>query len=239
MSAAMLVRFHTMLRRLAARLALLAACGALMPATAPAASEANSVLFGKPTTAPTQTSSTPNGAQSQGSTTIKTNTAVTRTQAPVRRTQAAPTFSTPHIATTVPQSTATAPGVATPGTSQKPGASTTTPGSTLPSSSATVTATATATVPQTVTAPVGSALTPGHPATLRPVSHQSSSLSPVAIVAAVLAVLLIFVCLLWGFARWYAYEPHWTLALRHSLAEAGVRLSSTWDELADWTRLGR
>ncbi len=60
-----------------------------------------------------------------------------------------------------------------------------------------------------------------------------------AIVAAVLAGLLIVVCLAWGIARWWAYEPHWTLSLRHSLAEAGWRLSARWDEFSDWARLGR
>jgi hypothetical protein len=66
-----------------------------------------------------------------------------------------------------------------------------------------------------------------------------TKLSTEAIVAAALAVLLIVVCLAWGIARWRAYEPHWTLSLRHSLAEAGWRLSATWDEFSDWARLGR
>ncbi len=63
--------------------------------------------------------------------------------------------------------------------------------------------------------------------------------SPGAIVAAALAALLIVVCLAWGLARWWAYEPRWTVSLRHSLAEAGWRLSGTWEEFSDWLRLGR
>jgi hypothetical protein len=64
-------------------------------------------------------------------------------------------------------------------------------------------------------------------------------LSTGALVAAALAALLIVVCLAWAAARWWAYEPRWTVALRHSLAEAGWRLSASWAEFSDWVRLGR
>jgi hypothetical protein len=47
------------------------------------------------------------------------------------------------------------------------------------------------------------------------------------------------VCAAWALARVAAYEPRWTLSLRHSLAEAGHRASATWAELGDWIRLGR
>jgi hypothetical protein len=67
----------------------------------------------------------------------------------------------------------------------------------------------------------------------------TTKLSTGAIVAAVLAALLILVCLLWGAARWCAYEPRWTVSLRHSLAEASWRMASTWEEFFDWLRLGR
>ncbi len=49
---------------------------------------------------------------------------------------------------------------------------------------------------------------------------HTTKLSAWAIVAVVAAALLIVVCLAWGVARWFAYEPHWTVTLRHSLAEA-------------------
>ncbi|HWX44257.1 MAG TPA: hypothetical protein VNY52_02930 [Solirubrobacteraceae bacterium] len=68
---------------------------------------------------------------------------------------------------------------------------------------------------------------------------SATSLSTGAIVAAALAVLLIVVCLAWGAARWWAYEPRWVVSLRHCLAEAGWRLAGTWDEFSDWARLGR
>jgi hypothetical protein len=67
---------------------------------------------------------------------------------------------------------------------------------------------------------------------------HSSSPSTGALLAAVLAVLLIVACAAWGAARWWAYEPHWLLAARHSFAEAGLRVSATWGELTDWLRLG-
>lgn len=71
-------------------------------------------------------------------------------------------------------------------------------------------------------------------------AHKAATrLSTGAIVAAALAALLIVVCLVWGAARWWAYEPRWSVSLRHSLAEAEWRLSASWDEFQDWARLGR
>lgn len=87
--------------------------------------------------------------------------------------------------------------------------------------------------------------TPGQPGTTplpanaRRSAGSSTKLSTGAIVAAALAALLILVCLTWGVARWFAYEPRWSVSLRHSLAEAGWRLSASWDELSDWARIGR
>jgi hypothetical protein len=68
---------------------------------------------------------------------------------------------------------------------------------------------------------------------------STTKLSTGAIVAAALAALLIVVCLVWATARWLAYAPRWTVSLRHSLAEAGWRLSGVWEEFSDWARLGR
>jgi hypothetical protein len=64
-------------------------------------------------------------------------------------------------------------------------------------------------------------------------------LSTGAIVAAALAAVLIVLCLAWAAARWWAYEPRWWLSLRHCLAEAGFRVAGTWEDFADWVRLGR
>lgn len=64
-------------------------------------------------------------------------------------------------------------------------------------------------------------------------------LSTGAIVVAVLAGVLALACVAWALARAYAWEPRWSVSLRHSLAEAGFRASATWSELADWLRFGR
>jgi hypothetical protein len=84
-------------------------------------------------------------------------------------------------------------------------------------------------------------LAQSHRAALVVVVHHTGSSGPStgAIVAAVVAAVLILLCAAWAAARWWAYEPHWTLSARHSFAEAGLRLSATWGELTDWARLGR
>jgi hypothetical protein len=70
-------------------------------------------------------------------------------------------------------------------------------------------------------------------------STSSGKLSDTAIAAAVVAGLIVLACLVWGIARMLAFEPRWTLSLRHSIAEAGFRASATWAEFGDWVRLGR
>jgi hypothetical protein len=67
----------------------------------------------------------------------------------------------------------------------------------------------------------------------------SSSPSTAAIIAAVLAALAVLASLVWGMTRWLVLEPRWVLSLRHSLDEAGFRVSSIFSEFADWVRLGR
>ncbi len=68
---------------------------------------------------------------------------------------------------------------------------------------------------------------------------HTSGLSHAALAAVALAALVVIVCVAWGVARMLAYEPRWTLSLRHAVAEAGFRASATWDEFSDWARLGR
>jgi len=217
MSRAMPICFripHWPLATLATLLAMLVAGG-----TANAAAATNTVPH-----FPTPASALPqrNGAN-------QTSTAVTRSQS-------APTLSIPHIATTNPQSATTVP--ATGQSLGAPGASTGT-STVAPATPGGTSSTPATTLPQTTGSNPAGAAAAGRPGTVRAVNNERTSLSAGAIVAAVLAALLIIVCLVWGFARWYAYEPHWTLSLRHSLAEAGLRMSSTWEELADWARLGR
>lgn len=56
---------------------------------------------------------------------------------------------------------------------------------------------------------------------------------------AILAGVLALTGLLWGAARWWAWEPAWAQRMRHASAEAGWRASSTWAEFTDYVRFGR
>jgi hypothetical protein len=67
---------------------------------------------------------------------------------------------------------------------------------------------------------------------------SGGKLSAGAILAAILAGLIALACLVWGIFRIGAFEPHWLLSARHSVAEAGFRAAGTWDEFIDWLRLG-
>jgi hypothetical protein len=49
----------------------------------------------------------------------------------------------------------------------------------------------------------------------------------------------VILLVLWAFARWWAWEPHWLVRWRHATAEAGWRASAAWAEFTDWLRLGR
>jgi len=70
-------------------------------------------------------------------------------------------------------------------------------------------------------------------------AHPGGGLSSAAIVIAALGALLVIACAAWALARVYAWEPRWSVSLRHSFAEARFRASATFSELADWLRLGR
>ena len=76
------------------------------------------------------------------------------------------------------------------------------------------------------------------PSGARAQAKGSSGVSGGAIAAAVIAALIALACLVWAVFRWGAFEPHWLLSSRHSLAEAGFRASATWAEFKDWARLG-
>jgi len=60
-----------------------------------------------------------------------------------------------------------------------------------------------------------------------------------AVVLIVVAAVLLLACAVWALAQARAWEPRWSLALRHAIAEAGFRASATWREFGDWARLGR
>jgi hypothetical protein len=176
-------------------------------------------------------------------------TQTTRTQPSARtttvRTYTAPRFPVPASARVQPSTGGTA-GVPTgTGTVTTPTGTTGT-GGVLPTS--------TTTVPQTTTTtPTFTAATPPPTATNAPVggvrgstakaaagsNRGSSRISTPALLLAALAALLALGCAIWSVARLQAFEPRWTLSLRHTLAEAGFRASATWAEFSDWARLGR
>lgn len=59
------------------------------------------------------------------------------------------------------------------------------------------------------------------------------------VVLAILAALLALSALTFGVVRWRAWEPAWSVRLRHAAGEAGWRASATWSDFADFVRLGR
>jgi hypothetical protein len=56
---------------------------------------------------------------------------------------------------------------------------------------------------------------------------------------AVIGAVMLLAGLLYGLARWWAWEPRWLVRTRHAAAEAGWRASGSWAEFMDWVRLGR
>jgi hypothetical protein len=68
--------------------------------------------------------------------------------------------------------------------------------------------------------------------------QHSSRLSGAAIALLILGGVLALAALAWAIVSFAVIEPHWLLALRHSLSEAGFRATAVWAEFADWVRLG-
>jgi hypothetical protein len=70
-------------------------------------------------------------------------------------------------------------------------------------------------------------------------SRSSDAGIPAPLVAlAVIGALMALATLLYGLARWWAWEPRWLVRARHAGAEAGWRASGAWAEFVDWVRLG-
>lgn len=111
---------------------------------------------------------------------------------------------------------------------------------TVPAAKAVVPATATP-APSTTTPTPGGSASAVKAVAVRPAtpSHRGHHTSTAAILVAVLAAVVALACVGWAIARLLAYEPRWSLSLRHALAEAGFRMSATWAEFSDWARPGR
>ena len=137
--------------------------------------------------------------------------------------KAANTTTTAAGATTGTTGTGTtAPGAASTATATQPPATTTI----APNATTTAATPAPAPAPATTAAPA--------PATQSTASHRGARLALI-----VVGALLVMLLLLWAFARWWAWEPHWLARWRHATAEAGWRASAAWAEFTDWLRLGR
>jgi hypothetical protein len=135
---------------------------------------------------------------------------------------------------------ATAGGAVAPGTTV--GATRTTVGPGGVTSSSTVTAAVprpTVTSPATTPAPAAQGTGIGRASTAPTAAKSSGRISDGALLAAIVAGLIALACLIWAIFRFGAFEPHWLLSLRHSLAEGSFRASATWAEFTDWIRLGR
>ena len=62
--------------------------------------------------------------------------------------------------------------------------------------------------------------------------------APLIALAAVGGLLLLGL-LLWGLARFFAWDPAWLAGARHAVQEAGWRAGGLWDDFTDWLRPGR
>jgi hypothetical protein len=70
--------------------------------------------------------------------------------------------------------------------------------------------------------------------------EKGSDDAPVALVVlAALGGLLALGLLVWGLARFFAWDPAWLASARHAIAEAGWRTSGAWADFTDWLRRGR
>jgi hypothetical protein len=69
--------------------------------------------------------------------------------------------------------------------------------------------------------------------------HSDAGIPAPLVALAIIGALIALAALLYGLARWWAWEPNWLVRWRHAGAEAGWRASGSWAEFMDWVRLGR
>jgi hypothetical protein len=70
--------------------------------------------------------------------------------------------------------------------------------------------------------------------------QRGASEPPAPLIAlAVVGGVLLLALLLWGLARFFAWDPAWLAGARHAVQEAGWRAGGLWDDFTDWLRPGR
>lgn len=116
-------------------------------------------------------------------------------------------------------------------------AATTTPAPATPAGGAAAPSTTTATTTPLV--PTRTSAAPAAAPTQSKRKGGGRHISTGAAIIAALAALLALGAAGWALARYFAYEPAWSLGARHAIAEASLRTSSTWAEVKDWARIGR
>jgi hypothetical protein len=89
------------------------------------------------------------------------------------------------------------------------------------------------------TAPAATSSTAPAPASTTQAQPAADNGREVPLGVIVAGAILLAALALWGFARWWAWEPPWLDRWRHATAEAGWRASAAWAEFTDWLRLGR
>lgn len=71
-------------------------------------------------------------------------------------------------------------------------------------------------------------------------ADPGASEPPAPLIAlAVIGGLVLLGLLLWGVARFFAWDPAWLAGARHAVQEAGWRAGGLWDDFTDWLRPGR
>lgn len=118
----------------------------------------------------------------------------------------------------------------------------TTPVETVPTTPPDPAAGATTTPPPagtTLPAPAAADPNANAAATTSTAADDDDGLPPGAIAGIAAGALLLLALLVWGLARFFAWDPVWLARARHTVAEAGWRTSGLWEDFADWLRGGR
>ena len=111
------------------------------------------------------------------------------------------------------------------------------PGATTPTVATTTTTTAPPATTGGVTIVEGKVVTAGGVPGAS--SSSSGGTSWTTIAGIVLALIILFVAIVFVLWQWRGWDPRWLRRWRHAGAEAGWRMSLSWAEFRDFVRIGR